>query len=203
LGVGAPSCRYRLLMTVEPAQQGGELGFRSTRLTRKAKAIIVVAAGLVAAGVLAVPLGVVGAVFDPVPHAPVTSAQLAAIDRYYLARLWLPDGDPRVGCPVDVLGAARVGRQLRVYTVVHCTSASRHCAGGVDYTAGLVADLVGTNIVRVQQDDAVGYQGMIAEGSIYPTSVRSTALNDIDNGGPGWLRTLAAKTAGCPDGVHF
>jgi hypothetical protein len=186
-------------MTEAAPQPGDDLGRHPTR---KALAIFTVVAGLVAGGVLAVLLGAVGAVFNPVPHAPVTSAQQDAISRYYLAKLWLPDGDPRVGCPIDVLGADRLGRRLRVYTVVHCTSASSHCAVGTDYTAGLVTDLVGTKVVRVRQDDAVGYDGMIAEGSIYPTSVRSTALNDIDNGGPEWLRTLAAKTAGCPDGVR-
>jgi len=142
-------------------------------------------------------------VFDPAPHAHVSPAQLAAVTRYYRMKLWLPDGYARVGCPVDVLAAARLGRRLRVYTVVHCTSATRHCVGGSDYTAGLVADLIGTKVVRVQQDDAEGYDGMIAESSIYPASVRSTALNDIDNGGPGWLRELAAKVACCPGGVHF
>jgi len=140
---------------------------------------------------------------NPAPHAPVTSAQRAAITRYYLTKLWLPDGFARTGCPVDVLGAARLGQRLRVYTVVHCTSATRGCVGGSDYTAGLVADLIGTKVVHVEQDDAEGYDGMIAEAGIYPTSVRSTALNDINGGGPAWLRELAARAAGCPNGVRW
>jgi hypothetical protein len=178
--------------------------FRSTRVTRTAIAIFAVVAVLVAGGVLTLVPGAPGySVLHPVPRAPVSSAQQAAIGRYYLTKLWLPDGNPQVGCPVDVLGAARFGRRLRVYTVVHCVSASLHCAGGADYTAGLVTDLVGTKVVRAQEDDAVYYSGMIAEGSIYPASVRSTALSDIDNDGPGWLRELAMKTAGCPDGVRY
>lgn len=157
-----------------------------------------------AAGMLAMLLVTAGcSVFDAAPHARVSSAQLAAITRYYRAKVWLPDGYARVGCPVDVLGAARLGRRLRVYAVVHCTSATRGCGGGSDYTSGLVADLIGIKVVRVQQDDAEGYDGMIAEGSIYPASVRSSALSDINNGGPAWLRQAAAKAAGCPDGVHW
>jgi len=157
-----------------------------------------------AAGMLAIlPVTAGCSIFDAAPHAHVSSAQLAAVTRYYRTKVWLPDGYARVGCPVDVLGAARFGRRLRVYTVVHCTSATRRCIGGSDYTSGLVADLIGIKVVRVQQDDAEGYDGMTAEGSIYPASVRSSALNDINNGGPGWLRELAAKAAGCPDGVHW
>lgn len=137
-----------------------------------------------------------------VPHAPVTSAQRAALTRYYLARLWLADGYARVGCPVAVLGTARIGGRLRVYAVVHCTSVTPQCAGGTDYTEGLVADLIGTEVVGVKRDDAVYYDGMIAEGNIYPPALRSTALNYINYGGPDWLRTLAARDAGCPQGVH-
>jgi len=138
-----------------------------------------------------------------VPPAQVTSAQLAAVTHYYLTRLWLPDDSARVGCPVDVLGAANIGRRLRVYTVVHCTSATARCAGGSDYTEGLVADLIGTKIVGVKRDDAVDYTGMIAEGDIYPPALRSTALDDINLGGPAWLRSLAAKVTGCPHGVRW
>ncbi len=138
----------------------------------------------------------------PVPHAHVSSAQQRAITRYYLAKLYLSDGNPRVGCPVDILGAAHVGGRLRVYTVVHCTSASQNCAGGLDFTSGLVADLVGTKVVSTEQDDAEGYQGMISEASIYPPSIRSAAINDINSGGPVWLRQAAGVAAGCVHGVH-
>lgn len=156
-----------------------------------------------ASAILTVLLAMSGcSVVDPAPHAPVSSAQRAAVTRYYRTKLWLPDGYARMACPIDVLAAARFGRRLRVYTVVHCTSFSRECAGGTDYTSGLVADLIGTKVVRAQQDDAEGYSGMIAEASIYPTSVRSAALSDINSGGPDWLRELAAKTAGCPDGAR-
>jgi hypothetical protein len=138
-----------------------------------------------------------------VPHAPVTSAQRAAITRYYVTRLWLADGYARVGCPVAVLGAARIGRRLRVYAVIHCTSATSRCTGGTDYTEGLVTDLIGTKIVGVKRDDAIDYNGMIAEASIYPPALRSTALNYINYGGPAWLRKLAAEAAGCAQGVHW
>ncbi|HEY1917413.1 MAG TPA: hypothetical protein VGH27_17745 [Streptosporangiaceae bacterium] len=146
--------------------------------------------------------------FSPPPHAAVSAAQRAAISRYYLSELWPGqglgpgDGYPRVACPVDVLGAARTGRRLRVYTVVHCTSANQACAGGTEYTDGLVADLTGTTITGVQRDDAPYYSGMIAESKIYPPALRSAALNDINYAGPAWLATLAATTEGCPHGVH-
>ena len=42
---------------------------------------------------------------------------------------------------------------------------------------------------------------MIAEGNIYPAALRSTALNDINYGGPTWLSKLAAKVAAAPRGV--
>ncbi|MGO8960699.1 MAG: hypothetical protein ACLQFR_25485 [Streptosporangiaceae bacterium] len=122
---------------------------------------------------------------------------------YYRTRLWLADGYARVGCPIAVLGAARIGRRLRVYSVIHCTSVGPQCAGGTDYTEGLVADLKGTEVVSVKRDDAPSYDGMIAEGSIYPSALRSTALNYINYGGPTWLRKLAAKAAGCPQGVRW
>jgi hypothetical protein len=137
-----------------------------------------------------------------VPHFPVTKAQQAALTHYYLQRLWFPDGFARVGCPVAILGAARIGQRLRVYAVVHCTSVTAQCAVGTDYTDGLAADLVGTEVVGVKRDNADDYNGMIAEGDIYPPALRSTALNYINYGGPAWLRKLAARVAGCPKGVH-
>ena len=137
-----------------------------------------------------------------VPDAAVTSAQRAALTHYYLERLWLADGFARVGCPVAVLGAARIGQRLRIYAVVHCTSVTVQCGAGTDYTEGLVADLIGTNVVGVKRDDAVDYNSMIAEGDIYPPVLRSTALNYINYDGPDWLRKLAARVAGCPQGIH-
>jgi hypothetical protein len=142
--------------------------------------------------------GPVGAV----PHAPVSAAQRASLARYYLTKLWLPDGFARVGCPVDVIGAAQTGRELRVYAVVDCTSVTRSCEVGTQGTDGLVADLVGTDVIHAWQDDAIDEAGVISEASIYPPSVRSAAVNDINTDGPRWLRTLAARAAGCPDGVH-
>jgi hypothetical protein len=137
-----------------------------------------------------------------IPNAPVTSGQRAAISGYYLKNLWLSDGNPKVACPVDVLGATRTGHGLRVYTVIHCTSATAHCGYGTDYTEGLVADMTSAAVTDVQRDDAPDYSGMIAEGTIYPLSLRATALGYVNYGGPAWLRNLAAKTAGCPHGVH-
>lgn len=142
------------------------------------------------------------------PDAAVSAAQRAAISHYYLSKLWPgqglgpSDGYPRVACPVDVLGAARLGRRLRVYTVVHCTSASKACVGGTEYTDGLVADLADTTITGIQRDDASGYDGMISEGRIYPPSLRSAALNAINDAGPAWLATQAATAEGCPHGVR-
>jgi hypothetical protein len=142
------------------------------------------------------------AVTGPVPEARVTAAQRAAITRYYLTNLWTSDGNPHVACPVDVLGAAHIGHRLRVYTVVHCTS-TPHCArGGTNYTNGLVVDLAGTSVAGVQQDDAVMESEVVSEARIYPPSLRSRALNDVNYGGPAWLRNLAAKNAGCLHGLH-
>lgn len=142
----------------------------------------------------------------PVSHVPVSSAQRAAIAHYYLTKLWTSDGDPsdpRVACPVDALGAARIGGRLRVYTVIHCTSTTPRCAeGGTDYTVGLVADLARTTIVRAQQDDAEMESDAVSGARIYPPSLRSTALNYMNYDGPAWLRNLAAKDLGCPHGFH-
>lgn len=104
---------------------------------------------------------------------------------------------------MDVLGAAPIGHRLRVYTVVHCMSTTPHCArGGTDYTGGLVVDLAGTSVVGVQQDDAEMEAEVVSEARIYPPSLRSRALSDLDYGGPAWLRNLAAKNVGCPHGFH-
>lgn len=141
----------------------------------------------------------------PVPHAPVTIAQRAAISGYY-DRHVLPGlgvgppypGYSSVACPVDVLGAARIGRRLRVYTVIHCST----CGIDTEFTQGLTADLAGTTITGIQQDNAEDYSGMISEGSIYPPSLRSTALADINYAGPTWLAELAAKIADCSHRKH-
>jgi hypothetical protein len=104
---------------------------------------------------------------------------------------------PEVQLPED----RAVGRIV----VVDVGVADRELKTGLQVVAavsGLVADLIGTKVVRVRQDDAEGYEGMIEEASIYPTSVRSTALNDINSAGPGWLSSLAAKEVGCPAGLH-
>jgi hypothetical protein len=136
-----------------------------------------------------------------VPHAPVTAAQRVALTRVARRDLWLNDGDTHVACPVDVLGAAHIGRRLHVYTVVQCSSFDQRCVNDVSFTAGLVAELTGTKVVGVQLDDAEGYQGMISEADIYPSSLRSAALNYINSGGPASLRQLAAEKAGCPGGA--
>jgi hypothetical protein len=133
----------------------------------------------------------------------VTATQQESISRYYLARLWNADGFARVGCPVAVLGADRIAPRLRVYTVVHCTSVTVQCSGGTDYTEGLVADLIGTEVVSVKRDDAINYDGMIAQASIYPPALRSAAIDDMNHDGPPWLTSLAAKAAGCPHGVRW
>jgi hypothetical protein len=143
--------------------------------------------------------GSVGAV----PHAPVASSQQTALTHYYLTRLWFADGAARVGCPIAVLGAAHIDGRLRIYAVVHCTSVSPQCAAITDYTNGLVADLIGTEVVGVKQDDAITSAGMIAEGNIYPAALRSTAFNYMNYGGPAWLRKLAARIAGCPQGTRL
>jgi hypothetical protein len=76
------------------------------------------------------------------------------------------------------------------------------CAVGTDYTEGLVADLIGTKVVGVKRDDAIDYNGGIAESDHYPPVLRSTAISYMNYGGPAWLRKLAARVAGCPQGVH-
>jgi hypothetical protein len=152
--------------------------------------------GCSSAGQRSVPVGAV-------PHAPVSAAQRASLAHYYLTKLWLPDGFARVGCPVDVIGAARTGHELRVYGVVDCTSVTKSCDVGTQGTSGLVADLVGTDVIHAWQDDAIDEAGLISEAEIYPPSVRSAAVNDINTDGPSWLRTEAARVAGCPEGVHY
>jgi hypothetical protein len=97
---------------------------------------------------------------------------------------------------VQLTSAAACG----VYAVVQCSSFDQRCVNDTSFTSGLVADLIGTRVTGVQLDDAEGYQGMIAEASIYPSSVRSTAINAINSDGSASLRTSAAKAAGCPHG---
>jgi hypothetical protein len=103
---------------------------------------------------------------------------------------------------VAILGATRVGQDLRVYTVVHCTSVTPRCVDDTEYTEGLVAGLIGTKVVGVQRDDAPDYASMVAQGNIYPPALRATALSYINNGGPAWLSKLAAQAAGCAHGVR-
>jgi hypothetical protein len=102
---------------------------------------------------------------------------------------------------VDVLGAAHIGHRLRVYTVVQCSSFGRRCVNDTSFTSGLVAALIGTKVVGVQLDDAEGYQGMVSEASIYPSSLRSAAINYINGDGSASLRQTAADEAGCPHGA--
>jgi hypothetical protein len=136
-----------------------------------------------------------------VPHAPVTPAERAALTRIARKDLWLNNGDTHVACPVDILGAAHIGRRLRVYTVVQCSSFDQHCVNDTSFTSGLVADLIGSKIVGVQLDDAEGYQGMISEADIYPSSLRSAALNYINGNASASLMQTAADEAGCPRGA--
>jgi hypothetical protein len=140
---------------------------------------------------------------DAISHAPVSTAQRTSLAHYYLTKLWQPDGSARVGCPVDVISAAQTGHELRVYAVVNCTSVTRSCDVETEGTDGLVVDLVGTNVVHAWQDDGIDEADVISEARIYPPSVRSAAVNDINTDGPRWLTTLAARAAGCPNGVHL
>jgi hypothetical protein len=134
------------------------------------------------------------------PHVFVSPAQQAAISRFYVTKLWLGETDEshRVGCPVDVLGAQRIHRRLRVYTVVVCKSFTAKCAELTAYTEGLVADMAGTSVVGVLRDDAPDEEGAVAEATIYPESLRSEALGYMNSGGPSSLYNHAAKMAGCP-----
>lgn len=139
-----------------------------------------------------------GSGYGPVPHAPVSAAQRAALSRYYLVHEWPQmDWGPAardVACPIDILGASRASRQLRVYTVVTCADCA---AGGQMATTGFVATLTGTSVSAVRMDDSPGYTGMIDEASVYPPSIRSTAINDIDYASPQWLAQRAIAAAGC------
>jgi hypothetical protein len=177
---------------------GGRIPGRWCRAARR-RSLPVTAATVLACTVA----GCTAAAPAPIPHAPVTTAQRDAISRYYdrhvLPGLGLGPPHPgysSVACPVDVLGAARTGQRLRVYTVIHCTT----CGIDSEATQGLTADLIGTTVTGIQQDNAEDYSGMIAEASIYPPSIRPAALADINTAGPAWLRNLAAKDAGCPHG---
>jgi hypothetical protein len=150
------------------------------------------------AGMLALAVVAVGCSGPAVPHAFVSPAQQAAISRFYVRKLWIDDGEPRVGCPVDVLGAQRIHGRLRVYTVVVCLSFTAKCIDFGAGTDGLVADMAGTRVVGVLRDDAPDEEGAVAEAWIYPESVRSGALGYINDGGPSSLWGRAAKMAGCP-----
>ncbi len=132
-----------------------------------------------------------------VPQAFVSSAQQAAISRFYVRKLWLGDSGHSVGCPVDVLGAQRIHGRLRLYTVVVCKSFTARCAELTAYTEGLVADMAGTRVVSVLRDDAPDEEGGAAEAWIYPESLRSIALGYINDGGPRSLWNVAAKMARC------
>jgi hypothetical protein len=132
------------------------------------------------------------------PHAFVSPAQQAAISRFYVRKLWIDDGESRIGCPVDVLGAQHIRGRLRVYTVIVCHSFTAKCALFTAYTEGLVADMAGTRVIDVLRDDAPDEAGDTAEASIYPESIRSAALGYINNAGPNSLYNRAAQMAGCP-----
>lgn len=149
------------------------------------------------AGMMALGVTAAGCSGPAVPHAFVSSAQRAAISRFYVRKLWLDDGHS-VACPVDVVGAQRIHRRLRVYTVVVCRSFTVRCAELTAYTEGLVADMAGTRVVSVLRDDAPDEEDAITEARIYPQSLRPVALGYINDGGPRSLWNVAARMAGCP-----
>src|SRR5215470_6861677 len=115
---------------------------------------------VLAAGMLALAAATTGC-SRPAPHAFVSQAQQAAISRFYVRKLWIDDGEPRVGCPVDVLGAQHMRGRLRVYTVIVCHSFTAKCAVSAVLTEGLVADMAGTRIVCVLRDDAPDEAGVV------------------------------------------
>lgn len=132
-----------------------------------------------------------------VPQAFVSTAQQAAISRFFVRKLWLSDGSHSVGCPVDVLGAQRIHGRLRVYMVVVCLSFTAKCANYGGHTEGLVADMASIRVVAVLRDGAPDDDGVAAEASIYPESLRSQAIGYINSGGPSSLWNRAAKMADC------
>ena len=150
------------------------------------------------AGVLALAVAAAYCSGPVVPEAFVSTAQQAAISRFYVRNLWLSDGSHSVACPVDVLGAQPIQGRLRVYTVVVCLSFTAKCAELTQYTEGLVADLAGTRVVGVLRDDSPGEQGTVAEASIYPEVLRSLAIGYMNDAGPQSLWNVAATIAGCP-----
>lgn len=133
------------------------------------------------------------------PQAFVSSAQRTAIARFYIEKLWqAADGSHSFGCPVYVLGAQKIHGQLRVYAVVHCMSFTAKCSVVTIYTQGLVADMVGTRVVRFFSVDSPVGAIAHAEARIYPESIRAKAFGYIDSDGPRWMWDRAAKAAGCP-----
>lgn len=150
------------------------------------------------AEILALAMAATGCSGPAAPHAFVSQAQQTAISRFYVRKLWIDDGEPKVGCPVDVLGAEHMRGRLRVYTVIVCHSFTAKCAISAAYTEGLVADTAGTRVVGVLRDDAPDEAGVMAEASIYPGSLRSAAVGYIHDAGPSSLYNRAAKMAGCP-----
>jgi hypothetical protein len=153
---------------------------------------------VVGAAVMTLAVTATGCSGPAAPHAFVPTAQQAAISRFYVRKLWFDEGLSRVGCPVDVLGAQRMRRRLRVYTVIVCHSFTAKCVEFTAYTQGLVADMAGTRVVGVLRDDAEDEAGVEAEASIYPESLRSVAVGYINDAGPSSLWNRAARMAGCP-----
>lgn len=158
---------------------------------------------ILAVGAVATALVGVYFAFNPRFHSTghVSERQKAAISAAFIHHEFsppFPRSQPRIGCPVDVLGSTRVGRELVVYTVIHCWSSDRACKdSGYDGTDGMVARLRGDVVVSAAYDDAIDYEGGMEEAKIYPKSLRTKAFNLMDDDGPSGYDKLAQQMAGC------
>lgn len=79
----------------------------------------------------------------------------------------------------------------------HCP-APGHCASGsFNGTIGVVAHLRGGTVLSETFDDANDYVGGLAEASIFPSALRTEALELMSYDGPPAYDHLARTTAGC------